>query len=190
MADQPTAQELTALLHRAQRGDDEERNRLFEAVLSQLKRIAAQQMRGERPGHTLQPTALVNEAYVRLFGAGNSISWQGRGHFYAIAAKQMRQILVDHARKKKAEKRGSGAIQVTLSHAQGVFQSNPDYEELEQALQELEAKAPDVAKVIELKFYAGLGDKEVALALNVSFASVRRDWEFGKAFLLHRLERV
>src|SRR5262245_31532211 len=111
------ANEVTHLLHEARGGNDAVQNRLFEVVHDQLKKIAIHYMKYERPGHTLQPTALVNEAYLRLFGSVEAIPWKDRVHFYGIAAKQMRQILVDHSRRKRAEKRGSGGIHLTLSHA-------------------------------------------------------------------------
>jgi RNA polymerase sigma factor (TIGR02999 family) len=181
------SQEVTQLLRQVRGGNDAGKNRLFDVVHEQLKRIAIRYMKNEKPGHTLQPTALVNEAYLRLFGSIEAIPWEDRAHFYGVAARQMRRILVDHSRKKKAGKRGGAGVHLTLSHAEGI-QAGQDFDGLESALQELEQKAPDVGQVIELRFFAGMEDKEVAEALGISFAKVRRAWEFGKAFLYHRLK--
>lgn len=187
MPESPSTQDITHLLQQARHGGDAVRNRLFEVVHQHLKQIALRYMKNERPGHTLEPTALINEAYLRLFGSLDAISWEDRSHFFGIAARQMRLILVDYSRRKKAEKRGSGGIQVTLSHAEGIAETQ-DFEDLHSALCEIEKNAPDVGQVIELKFFAGMEDREVAQALGINFAKVRRNWEFGKAFLYHRLK--
>jgi RNA polymerase sigma factor (TIGR02999 family) len=112
-----------------------------------------------------------------------------RAHFYRLAAKQMRQVLIDHGRKKNAVKRGERPLQVTISPDLGVYEDRQDFEQLEDALTELDAKAPEVARIIELRFFAGLQDREVAEVLGISFAKVRRHWQFGRAFLLDRLTR-
>ncbi|MBC8167336.1 MAG: sigma-70 family RNA polymerase sigma factor [Bryobacteraceae bacterium] len=181
--------ELTAVLNRIRGGDKPAADHLFAAVHKQLRKIASGLMAGERPGHTLQPTALVHEAYFKLIADIDRISWQDRAHFFAIAAKQMRNVLIEHSRKKNAEKRGAGGIRVTLSHAEDAAQSDREFEELEDVLAELETKEPRVARIIELKFFGGLEDREIAHVLEISFSQVRRDWAFGKAFLFRALSR-
>jgi RNA polymerase sigma factor (TIGR02999 family) len=179
--------DLTVLLARARSGDAEGSNELFELVQHHLRRIAGFHMQNERPNHTLQPTAVVNEVYLRLFGAAEGISWEDRTHFFAIAARSIRQVLIDHARKKRAEKRGGPNIAVTLSHAEGVVPDDQDFEKLDDVLTDLEKLDPQAARVVELKFFVGLEDKEIAETIGVSFARVRRDWEFARAWLRHQM---
>lgn len=181
--------ELTEVLHRVRGGDKAAADRLFGVVHKQLRKIASNQMAGERPGHTLQPTALVHEAYFKLIGDIDRISWQDRAHFFAIAARQMRNVLIEHSRKKKAEKRGAGGVKLTLSHAEDASRKDHPFEDLEEVLAELEKKDPRVAQIIEMKFFGGLEDKEVAHVLGISFAQVRRDWTFGKSFLFRALSK-
>ena len=147
-------------------------------------------MRREPAGHTLQTTALVNEAYIRLIDAGN-VPWQGRAHFFGIAARLMRRILVDIARERNYRKRGGGTHQVTLKEAllagPGI---NPDVIALDEALESLAQIDERKCRVVEMRFFAGLTESEIAVALNVSPETIRRDWRLAKAWLLRRLTEV
>ena len=145
-------------------------------VYQELHRLAAHYMRKENPGHLLQPTALVSEMYVRLFGPGTVPKMNNRGHFFALAATQMRRVLVDHARH---QKKGGGAILVPETEALLVA--------LDDALKELAEIDPEAAEVVELRFFGGYTDKETAEITGKNFAKVRRDWEFARAWLYDRL---
>jgi RNA polymerase sigma factor (TIGR02999 family) len=177
--------ETTYLLAQIRKGNAEAANLLFERLQGDLRRLAAYHMKAEQPGHTLQPTALVNEVYIRVFG-GESIEWQSRAHFFAVAARHMRHILVDHARKKAAEKRGAG-LKVSLSNVEGLARADQDFEALHEALTDLEKLYPGPAGLVELRFFGGLTEQEVAEVLSISLAQVRRDWDFARAWLFNRL---
>ena len=178
---------LTVLLNRMRSGDRQASDRAVEMVYTELHRIASGQLRRERPGHTLQTTALVHEAYLRLIGS-ESLEIQNRGHFFAVASKQMRRILVDHARARQAARRGGGAVQVDLDDIQlGTETQNIDILQLDQALRELERLEPRAARVVELRYFGGYTDKEVVDALGVALATVRRDWEFARSWLFDRM---
>jgi RNA polymerase sigma factor (TIGR02999 family) len=156
-------------------------------VHNELRRLARGYMRRERPDHTLQATALVNEAYLRLIDV-KQVGWQNRAHFFAMAARMMRRILVDFARAHGNEKRGGGIRKVTLDEALIVSpQSDDDLVALDEALQKLEAVHPRKCQVVELKFFGGLDLDETAEALHVSRDTVKRDWRFAKLWLLHEL---
>ena len=178
---------VTSLLKEIRGGNPDAAGRLFDGLQSDLRRLAAYYMKAERPGHTLQPTALVNEVYLKIFGSQGDIDWQDRAHFFAAAARHMRHILIDHARQKQAGKRGSGAVQVTLSAAAGV-EAAYDLEGIHEALSRLEEIYPEPAKIVELKYFGGLTDREIAEVTGKSFAQVRRDWEFARAWLFHQLK--
>jgi RNA polymerase sigma-70 factor (ECF subfamily) len=179
--------EITRLLADWASGDRAALDRLTPLVYAELRRIAAQQMRRERPGHTLQPTALVNEAFMRLAG-GNGASWQDRAHFYAVCARVMRRILIDHARANARDKRGGGAVQVPLDEAATIIQSQPvDLIALGDALRSLEAVDAQKARIVELRYFAGLGIEETAGVLRVSAMTVRREWTRAKAWLYREL---
>jgi RNA polymerase sigma factor (TIGR02999 family) len=171
-----------------QTGDREAADRLVAEVYPELKRIAARHMRRERAGHTLQTTALVNEAYVKLVHQREA-DWSNRAHFFAVAAQIMRRILVDHARAKLADKRGAGGIVVPLDEA---FVFSPERSEqivaLDEALTRLESQDERVSRVVELRFFAGLSVEETAEALKISERTVKRDWQFGRAWLQAELE--
>jgi RNA polymerase sigma factor (TIGR02999 family) len=158
-------------------------------VHRELYQLARHYLAGERAGHLLQPTALVNEAWVRLLDAPN-IDWQNRAHFFGLAATLMRRILVDFARARRRRKRGGDAVQVSLSHAEGAAQERrADLVALDDALHTLEKLAPRQARVVELRFFAGLSLEEAAEALEVSVGTVRRDWSLAEAFLYRELNR-
>jgi RNA polymerase sigma factor (TIGR02999 family) len=179
--------DVTALLYRWQTGDAGALERLMPLVYDELRRVARGRLRAERQGHTLQATALVHEAYLRLTGPGGA-SPQTRLQLFAIAARLMREILVDHARKKHAQKRGGDITIVALDEARPEPQESPvDVLELDEALTELTTLDPRLCHVVELKFFAGLTIDETAMALNVSRATVERDWTVAKAWLHQRL---
>ena len=175
--------DITGLLVAWGDGDRAALDQLMPLVNAELRRLARGYMRGERPGHTLQTTALVNEAYLKLVGQ-RRVRWQNRAHFLAIAAQQMRRILVDHARRRKYQKRGGGALQVTLGEAEGIADERaPNLVALDEALAALAEVDPRRARVVELKFFGGLTTEEAAEALGVSDTTVERDWTVAKAWL-------
>lgn len=179
--------EITRLLADWGSGDRAALDRLTPLVYAELRRIASRQMQRERPGHTLQPTALVNEAFVRLAG-GDGATWQDRAHFYAVCAQVMRRILIDHARAHARDKRGGGAQHVPLDEAATVIQNNAvDFAALGEALQALEAVDPQKARIVELRYFTGLGIEETAGVLNISAMTVRREWTRAKAWLYREL---
>ena len=185
--DQPRREAVTALLTKATQGDAVAAEQLMSTVYGDLKRMAARIFRTERPNHTLQPTALVNEAYLRTFGS-EAIHWRDRAHFFALMARQIRRILVDHGRAVRAEKRGAGAVRVSLDDAHGVGVSTPDdYFALGEALTALERENHRAARVVELKVFGGLKDSDVAEVLGISMPTVTRDWRYARSWLLERL---
>ena len=180
---------MTQLLVRWEGGDRAALDALMPLVEQELRQLARSYLRRERGGHTLQPTALVNEAYLRLVDQRDA-RWQSRAHFYGVAAQLMRRILVDHARARRAEKRGGpGRYAVTLSEADRVSaQPALDILAVHEALEELAALDPQQARVVELKFFGGLTIEETAEAMNVSHATVERDWKAARAWLRRKLE--
>ena len=187
-ADEPERANVTALLNRMRSGDREAGDRVAGLVYEELHRIASREMRREREGHTLQTTALVHEAYMRLAGA-QSLEIQNRGHFFAVASQQMRRILVDHARASGAQRRGGAAIRVDLDKLQlAAAERSIDVILLDESLKELERLEPRAAKVVELRYFGGYTDKEVVDALGVSLATVRREWEFARSWLFDKMQ--
>jgi RNA polymerase sigma factor (TIGR02999 family) len=183
----PTAEPLTVLLNRMRQGDRTAGEKAVDLVYTELHRIAAGQMRRERPGHPLQTTALVNEAYLKLIG-GADLEIHDRGHFFAVASQQMRRILVDYARAGNAQRRGGDAQQVDLDLVRlGAEPRGIDILELDEALQELERLEPRAGQVVELRYFGGYTDKEVVEALGVPLTTVRRDWEFARTWLFDRM---
>lgn len=183
-------EKTTRLLQAAARGDRAAYDELFEQVYAALRRMAGARMRGERREHTLTPTALVHEAYVKML-AGDRSRWRNRAQFYAIAARAMRQILVDHALKKRTEKRGGGRLRVTLD--EGIRAAEPpthDVLVLEQALSRLEQQDRRRAQVVVCRFFGGMNVKETAAALGISAATVKRDWTAARARLNRELGRA
>jgi len=180
--------EVTALLRRAASGDDVARNELYPHIHNEMRRIAAAHMARERVGHSLQPTILLHEAYMRLIEA-KDVDWVSRGHFYAVAAKIMRRVLISHARAHQASKRGGEFQRVDLDHA---FISTPEREPililLDEALSRLELESPRAYQLVELKFFGGLNFDEVALALDVSSRTLKRDWEVAKRWLYREIQ--
>ena len=181
-------EQITAWLARWRNGDEQARERLFDTVHNQLRQIATNLLQRERANHTLEPSALVNELCVRLFG-GQVVSYQDRAHFFAIAAQTMRRILIDYARAGVAEKRGGGRQRVTLSGVDGwtPISRDEDILALDQALSRLAMVDPRAARVVELRFFAGLQEDETAVALGVSEITVKRDWKAARAWLISHL---
>ena len=179
---------VTTLLASWRQGDQRAADKLASTVYDELRRLAAHYMRGERVDHTLEPTALVNEMYLKLIAA-EPVAWQNRAHFFAVAAQQLRRILVNHARDRQAAKRGGKRVKLSLSYANGVEQPREqDLLELDEALEKLEQVDSRAARVIELRFFAGLTEEESAEALGISIATLKRDWTFGRAWLLRHLQ--
>jgi RNA polymerase sigma factor (TIGR02999 family) len=176
--------EVTRLLEAAVAGDSGALDRLMPLVYEDLRRVARRQLDREGGGHTLQTTALIHEAYLKLAGGG-SVGATSRAHFLAIAARAMRQVLVDYARRRKAAKRGGGVISVTLGdEAQPSDASAEDLLALDEALQQLD---PRQRQVIECRFFGGMEEKDIAEALGVSERTVRRDWVKARAWLYQAL---
>ena len=184
-----TQANVTQLLAAWSSGDQDALATLTPIIQHELHRLAARYMAGERPGHVLQPTALVNEAYVRL-ADWKDVRWQNRAHFFAMAAQIMRRVLVDMARTRDRTKRGGGRLHVSLSEAEQVAApQTADFVALDDALNSLEALDPRKSRVVELRFFAGLSLEEVAHVLDVSVATVRRDWSLARAWLYRELGR-
>jgi RNA polymerase sigma-70 factor, ECF subfamily len=181
--------DVTALLMAWRQGDEEALGHLTPLVYDELHRLAERYMRGERAGHSLQTTALVNEAYIKLVDSSR-VRWQNRAHFFAIAAQLMRRILVDFARRRRYQKRGGDCQKVTLAEGFDVATNvNNDLVAVDQALQQLAQLDARQAQVVELRFFGGLSLEETAEALNVSTDTVGRDWRAAKAWLTRELRR-
>jgi len=169
-------------------GDQSALQRLMPVVHAELRRLARREMRRERPGHTLQTTALVNEAYLRLVDM-SGVSWSDRAHFFAMSARLMRRILVDHARARSYQKRGGGAKLVPFDEGLTVVdEPGTDLVALDDALEALARLDPRKSQVVELRFFGGLSVEEAALALDVSPSTVMRDWRLAKSWLLKELD--
>ena len=188
MADVPS-HDVTRLLARWKDGDEAALQELLPIVHDELRRLARRQMAGEGPGHTLQPTALVNEAYLRLVNL-KRMQWQDRVHFFAMSSRLMRRILVDFARSRGYQKRGGGAKQVSFTQALEVAEGQPtDVVALNDALEALAVVDERTSRVVELRFFGGLSVDETAEVLNVSRETVKRDWTFAKMWLLRHLRK-
>jgi len=183
-----TGPRVTDLLVAWRDGDRAALDQLMPLVHAELRRVAQNRLRGERANHTLQPTALVNEAYIRLVDL-TRVQWQNRAPFFAVAARLMRRVLVDVAREQHAARRGGGALRVTFDEA--LFPSGPgdhDFMALDDALQALAQEDPRKSQVVEMRFFGGLSVEETASALGVSTDTVARDWKFAKAWLRAQLD--
>jgi RNA polymerase sigma factor (TIGR02999 family) len=178
---------VTALLTDWSRGDASALERLLPLVYDELRRVAVRQLRGERLDHTLQPTALVHEVYLRLIDQ-RQVEWHDRAHFLGVAAKTMRRILVDHARRRRAQKRGSGVYCVSIDDANELA-ATPDVPllALDDALARLEVVDPALVKIVELRAFGGLTIEEAAHVLKVSASTAKRDWRTAKAWLNREL---
>lgn len=185
--DAPQAGAITGLLRAWVAGDVEAREKLMPLVYAELRQRAAAYLRRERPGHTLQPTALVHEAYLRLAGQ-DRVVWQNRAHFYGVAAQMMRRILVDHAKGRRRGKRFGGAIKVPLVEDMAAV-ATPDCDLLllDQALDELAAIDARQGRIVELRYFGGLSESEVAEVLAVSRSTVTREWQIARGWLYRRV---
>jgi RNA polymerase sigma factor (TIGR02999 family) len=185
--DQPS-HDVTRLLHDWSEGDEGAAERLMPLVYDELRRLARNYLRRERPDHTLQPTALVNEAYLKLVDQSR-VNWQNRHHFYGIAAQMMRRVLVDHAREHAAEKRGGPRRKVSLDEANiPTGERAADLVALDEALQKLSEVFPRKGRVVELRFFGGFSVEESAEILGVSDKTVMREWESAKLWLYRELD--
>lgn len=183
----PSKLEVTQLLKAWGEGDDKALALLTPIVENELHLMAHRCMARERPGHTLQTTALVNEVYLRLVDI-QSVNWQDRAHFFAMSARLMRRVLTDFARSRNYQKRGGGAVQVSLDEGLLVTpEKDADLMALDVALTEFAADYPRQSQVVELRFFGGLEVEEVAEALKISAVTVKRDWRFAKAWLLRAM---
>jgi RNA polymerase sigma-70 factor, ECF subfamily len=184
-----SSHDVTRLLRAWSNGDKAALARLAPLVESELHRLAESFLRRERPGHTLQTTALVNEAYLRLID-DTAIEWQSRAHFYGIAARMMRRILVDHARRRRKLKRGGEMLRVSLSEAEPVAgEPSADIIELDDALTSLSEFDARKSQIVELKFFGGLGEEAIAEVLNISPRTVQREWNLARAWLYQELAK-
>lgn len=180
---------ITDLLLKWGKGDPAAIERLMPLVYDELRRLAVRYLRHERPNHTLQPTALINEAYLRLVDQ-QKVQWEGRAQFYGLAARVMRNILVDHARNHQAAKRGGQQFRVSLDvdHRAGDAKAPIEFIAVHEALERLDEIDPLKAKIVELRFFGGLSIEEAAEVLHVGHATVERDWKMAKAWLARELK--
>jgi RNA polymerase sigma factor (TIGR02999 family) len=175
--------EITELLRKVSRGNEKAESQLIAVVYNELRRVAAHHMAHERHDHTLQPTALVNEVYLRLLQQQN-VGWQNRAHFFAIAAQLMRRVLIDYARTRTAGKRGGVQRPVALEEHTVALENKPtDLADLDEALNRLEQIDPRQTRIVELRFFGGLTVEEIASVMHMSARSVRRDWSSARAWL-------
>jgi RNA polymerase sigma factor (TIGR02999 family) len=184
----PHTQEVTQLLAKLSNGDRTALDELLPLVYEELRRLADRYLRRERSDHTLQATALVNEAYLRL--VDQNVPWQNRAHFFGVAAEMMRRILVDHARSHQAQKRGSGGVKLSLDEAINMSDERAtDLISLDEALQALAEFDPQKSRIVELRFFAGLSIEETAKVLGIGTATVIRQWRMAKAWLYHEVSK-
>ena len=186
--DEHHAPDITRLLQSWSGGNQEAVDSLIPLVYDELHKVAAQYLRKQQSGHTLQPTALVNEAYLKLIDISN-VSWQDRAHFFAVASRTMRHILVDHARGRNRQKRGAGAQRVSLDEAISFSseKNEVDVVLLDDAIKALAEIDDQQARIVELRFFGGLTVEETAVVLHVSPATVKREWRIAKAWLHNRI---
>jgi RNA polymerase sigma factor (TIGR02999 family) len=184
-----TMSDVTQILNAIEQGDPSAADRLLPLVYHELRRLAAKRMAQEKPGQTLQATALVHEAYLRLVGVDKAQHWDSRRHFFAAAAESMRRILVEQARRKGRLKRGGNLNRVTLDQAEiKVETSQLDLLALDDALAKLASESPEKAEIVRLRFFAGLSHEEVAELLGVSVVTVKRHWRYARVWLLRQME--
>jgi RNA polymerase sigma-70 factor, ECF subfamily len=185
----PSPEEVTRLLKNWRDGDQSALDKLMPLVYDELHRMARRYMRRERAGHTLQTSALVNEAYLRLVGQ-REIEWQNRAHFFAVAAQVMRRLLVDYARGRKYAKRGGDRLQVTLDEQAGAFEGQPaEVLALHEALEKLATVDQRKSQLVELRYFGGMSVEETAEVLGVSGITVKREWAKAKAWLYREINR-
>ena len=181
-------EDVTNILIASSQGDQEALDKLLPLVYTELRRLAERYLHKERSDHTLQPTALVNEAYLRLID--QNVPWQNRAHFFGVAAEMMRRILIDHARKHQAQKRGSGGIKISLDEAIDVADERAaELIALDEAMKALAEFDPQKSRIVELRFFGGLSIEETAEVLKVSPDTIGREWRRARAFLLREMEK-
>lgn len=177
----------TQILNESLSGDGQAESQLMPLIYEELRARAADHLRREHVGHTLQPTALVHEAYLRLID-GEKVDWKGKTHFFAVAATTLRRVLVDHARAKTSQKRGGGARPLSLSEVEPISIENPtDVLDLDQAISKLAETKPRHARLVELRFFAGFSVEDAAKALEISRETAKVDWRFARAWLNREL---
>ena len=185
--EEPASQEITQLLLAWGQGDEAALEKLMPFVYHELRRLAGYHMKNQKPGHTLQATALVNEAYVRLIDSSR-VRWQNRAHFFAMSSQLMRRVLVDFARAKNSKKRGGDEIRVTFDDMLKVSDKREsELIELDETLDRLAEFSPRQAQIVEMRYFGGLTEKEVAAALDISDRTVRREWSAARAWLYREL---
>lgn len=185
----PRLEDVTSLLVASSNGDQQALNQLLPLVYDELRRLADRYLHRERSDHTLQATALVHEAYLRL--VDQKVSWVNRAHFFGVAAEMMRRILIDHARSRQAAKRGSGGIKLSLDDVLEITDERAaDLIALDEALKALAEFDPQKARVVELRFFGGLSIEETAAVLGLGTATITRQWRLAKAWLYHELSRT
>ena len=180
--------DLTLILQSLRHGDEAGLERILPIVYGELQNIARRQMAKEKAGHTLQPTALVHEAYLRLVNA-SAVPWENRAHFFAVAARAMRQVLVDHARRRDAHKRGGDQQRVSLSEDMAAEWAQSDFDllDLHEALEKLSVVDAQLGRLVELRFFGGLTLDETAAVLGISRRKVAKDWSFARVWLAREL---
>lgn len=178
---------FTELMHQVAHGDERALDQALPMVYNELRALAAHHLKGERNDHTLQPTALVHEVYIKMLDQ-REVAWEGKSHFIRIAATQIRRILVDYARARNREKRGGGLIQVTLDEGVAVEQLAWDILDLDKALDKLNELSEEDRVVVELKYFGGLTEPEIGKLLDVNERTVRRRWSFARAWLFNELK--
>ena len=182
MTGKPVSENVTQLLVAWRRGDEAARDELIPLVHDTLRRIARRQLRGERAGHTLETNALINEAYLKL--VEQSVSWESRAHFFGIASRLMRELLVDHARRRQRQKRGGGQEQISLTSSAGIVEEQTvDLLALDEALKTLSDLDPQSSRIVELRFFGGLTIEETAQVIGISTPTVERGWRTARAWL-------
>ncbi len=180
--------EVSRILSAIEAGDPHAADQLLPLVYEELRQLAAQRLAQEKPGQTLQATALVHEAYLRLVGEGREQHWDNRGHFFAAAAEAMRRILVDSARSKKAIRHGGGRHRVPLHDSHRIMQSPDDLLALDEALTRFAREEPAKAELVKLRFFAGFSTPEAAAALGISRATAERWWAYARTWLFSELQ--
>ncbi len=185
-----TSSDVSQILDQIESGDRQAASQLLPLVYEELRRLATHKMAQEKSGHTLQPTALVHEAFMRLVGGENNHNWDGRGHFFAAAAESMRRILIESARRRNTEKRGGNHVRRELSDDDAVLDSQDDATllSLDEALTKLEGEDPKLAKLVELRYFTGLTIDESAEVLGVSPRTVKRNWTYARAWLRREMD--
>ncbi|HEY0385209.1 MAG TPA: ECF-type sigma factor [Pyrinomonadaceae bacterium] len=185
------SQEVSLLLEQHRQGQPEAFGKLLALVYDELRRLAAYQLQSERANHTLQPTALVHEAFLRIAGPGQELQWRDKSHFFALAAQVMRHVLVDYARAHRTEKRGQGRQNIPLEELRELpAETAPDLLALDEALSTLAAKDERKSRIVELRYFGGLSIEETAGVLGLSATTVRREWTMTKAWLRHEMKSL